>query len=104
MEKPGNVKSCDMTDSLVSCVAKYCELAKVSRECVKLAQTPFHENKTAKPVDDSEPQRRVQPRASRVLTKVLLATRMARRGLRPIVCLRHHQLVDAGLRLVTGCR
>ena len=55
-----------------SCVDRYCELAKVDRKSVKT------ENRIAKPVADSEPAGGLQPIASRVLVKILFATRMAR--------------------------
>ena len=48
--------SYDMRDFLVSCVDKYCELAKVSRSSLKHVSTPFHENRIAKPTSDNEPQ------------------------------------------------
>ena len=78
MSKPVNVMTYDMRDFLVSCVDKYCELAKVSRSSLKHVSTPFHENRLAKPTSDNEPQGHLQPIASKVLMKILFAARMAR--------------------------
>ena len=60
----------DMRDFLVSCVDKYCELAKVSKSTLKHMSTPFHENRIAKPTSDNEPQGHLQPIASKVLMKI----------------------------------
>ena len=70
--------TCDMRDFIVSCVDKYCELAKVNRSSLKHVSTPFHENRIAKPTSDKEPQGHLQPIASKVLRKILLAARMGR--------------------------
>ena len=78
MSKPVNVMYYDMKDFLISCVDRYCELAKVPKSSLKSVATPFHENKIAKPLDPNEPVGRLQPIASRVLMKVLFAARMAR--------------------------
>ena len=78
MNKPVNVMTYDTKEFLSSCVDRYCELAKVDRKTLKKVATPFHENRIAKPVDDNEPAGRLQPIASRVLMKILLAAQMAR--------------------------
>ena len=78
MSKPVNVMTYDMRDFLVSCVDRYCELAKVSRDLLKFAATPFHDTKIARAIQEGEPGGRLQPIASKVLMKVLFAARMAR--------------------------
>ena len=78
MSKPVNVMTYDMKDFLISCVERYCELAKVDRNSLVHAPTPFHENRVARPVEGEEEGGRLQPIASRVLMKVLFAARMAR--------------------------
>ena len=78
MSKPVNVMTYDMRDFLVSCVDRYCELAKVSRDSLKFAATPFHDTKIARAIQEGEPGGRLQPIASKVLMKVLFAARMAR--------------------------
>ena len=78
MSKPVNVMIYGVQDFLVSCVDKYCELAKVNRSSLKHVSTPFHENRVAKPTSDKEPQGHLQPIASRVLMKILFAAWMAR--------------------------
>ena len=78
MSKPVNVMTYDMRDFLVSCVDRYCELAKVSRDLLKFAATPFHDKKIARAIQEGEPGGRLQPIASKVLMKVLFAARMAR--------------------------
>ena len=54
MPKPVNVMTYDMRDFLVSCVDKYCELAKVNRSSLRHVFTRFHENRIAKPTSDNE--------------------------------------------------
>ena len=78
MSKPVNVMTYDMRDFLVSCVDRYCELAKVSRDSLKFAPTPFHDSKIARALQEGEAGGRLQPIASKVLMKVLFAARMAR--------------------------
>ena len=68
----------DMRDFLVSCVDRYCDLAKVSRDSLKFAATPFHDTKIARALQEGEAGGRLQPIASKVLMKVLFAARMAR--------------------------
>ena len=63
MTKPVNVMIYDMRDFLVSCVDRYCELAK----SLKKVPTPFHDNRVARPTEEGEPQDKLQPIASRVL-------------------------------------
>ena len=57
---------------------RYCDLAKVSRDSLKFAATPFHDTKIARAIQEGEPGGRLQPIASKVLMKVLFAARMAR--------------------------
>ena len=71
----------DMRDFLISCADRYCELAKVSRQSLATVPTPFTENRVVKPLEENEPAGHLQPIASKVLMKVLLAARMARRDL-----------------------
>ena len=71
MEKPVNIMTYDMRDFLISCVDRYCELAKVSRQSLATVPTPFSENRVAKPLEENEPVGRLQPIASKVLMKVL---------------------------------
>ena len=78
MNKPVNVMTYDMRDFLVSCVDRYCELAKVDPKSLKHVATPFHDNRVARPTEEGEPQGKLQPIASRVLMKILFAARMAR--------------------------
>ena len=78
MTVPVNVVYYDMRDFLVSCVDRYCELAKVDKKSLKHVATPFHENRVAKVLENNEPSGKLQPIASRVLMKVLFAARMAR--------------------------
>ena len=78
MTKPVNVMTYDMRDFLVSCVDRYCELAKVDPKSLKHVATPFHDNRVARPTEEGEPQGKLQPIASRVLMKILFAARMAR--------------------------
>ena len=78
MTKPVNVMTYDMRDFLVSCVDRYCELAKVDPKLLKHVATPFHDNRVARPTEEGEPQGKLQPIASRVLMKILFAARMAR--------------------------
>ena len=78
MSKPVNVMTYDVRDFLVSCVDRYCDLAKVSRDSLKFAATPFHDTKIARAIQEGEPGGRLQPIASKVLMKVLFAARMAR--------------------------
>ena len=67
MEKPVNVMTYDMRDFLVSCVDRYCDLAKVSRQSLATVPTPFSENR-ARPIEgEEEPMGRLQPIASKVL-------------------------------------
>ena len=78
MTKPVNVMTYDMRDFLVSCVDRYCELAKVDPKSLKHVATTFHDNRVARPTEEGEPQGKLQPIASRVLMKILFAARMAR--------------------------
>ena len=78
MNKPVNVMTYDMRDFLVSCVDRYCELAKVDPKSLKHVATPLHDNRVARPTEEGEPQGKLQPIASRVLMKILFAARMAR--------------------------
>ena len=79
MEKPVNVMTYDMRDFLVSCVDRYCDLAKVQKQSLATVPTPFSENRVAKPMEgEEEPTGRLQPIASKVLMKILFAARMAR--------------------------
>ena len=78
MTTPVNVVYYDMRDFLVSCVDRYCELAKVDKKSLKPVATPFHENRIAKILESNEPTGKLQSIASRVLMKVLFAARMAR--------------------------
>ena len=78
MTKPVNVMTCDMRDFLVSCVDRYCDLAKVDPKSLKHVPTPFHDNRVARPTEEGEPQGKLQPIASRLLMKILFAARMAR--------------------------
>ena len=79
MEKPVNVMTYDMRDFLVSCVDRYCDLAKVSRQSLATVPTPFSENRVARPIEgEEEPMGHLQPIASKVLMKILFAVRMAR--------------------------
>ena len=78
MSKPVNVMTYDMRDFLVSCVDRDCDLAKVSRDSLKFAATPFHDTKIARALQEGEAGGRLQPIASKVLMKVLFAARMAR--------------------------
>ena len=48
MEKPVNVMTYDMRDFLVSCVDRYCDLAKVQKQSLATVPTPFSENRVAK--------------------------------------------------------
>ena len=68
----------DVADFLESCVTRYCELAKVSRDTLKPVTTPFHDQRTARLLEENEKVRRLQPIASKVLMKILFAARMAR--------------------------
>ena len=77
MEKPVNIMTYDMRDFLISCVDRYCKLAKVSRQSLATVLTPFSENRVVKPLEENEPAGHLQPIASKVLMKVLLAARMA---------------------------
>ena len=78
MEKPVNVMTYDMRDFLISCVDRYCQLAKVNKQSLATVPTPFSENRVAKPLEENEPAGRLQPIASKVLMKILFAARMAR--------------------------
>ena len=78
MTKPVNRVTYDMADFLESCVTRYCELAKVSRDTLKPVSTPFHDQRTARPLAENEKAGRLQPIASKVLMKILFAARMAR--------------------------
>ena len=78
MEKPVNVMTYDMRDFLISCVDRYCQLAKVNKQSLATVPTPFSENRVAKPLEENEPTGRLQPIASKVLMKILFAARMAR--------------------------
>ena len=78
MTKPVNRVTYDMADFLESCVTRYCELAKVSRDTLKPVSTPFHDQRTARPLEENEKAGRLQPIASKVLMKILFAARMAR--------------------------
>ena len=64
--------------SFVSCVGRYCELAKVDVKSLKHVRTPFHDDRIARPAEEGEPQGKLQPIASRVLMKILFAERMAK--------------------------
>ena len=77
MTKPVNVMTYDMRGFLVSCVDRYCELAKVDPKSLKHVATPFHDNRVARPTEGGEPQGKLQPIASRVLMKILFAAGMA---------------------------
>ena len=76
--KPVNRVTYDMADFLESCVTRYCELAKVTRDSLKPVVTPFHDQRTARPLEENEKVGRLQPIASKVLMKILFAARMAR--------------------------
>ena len=78
MEKPVNIVKYNMKNFLESCVEAYCQLAKVGKNTLKRASTPFHDNKVARPKEDDEKSGRLQPIASKVLMKILFAARMAR--------------------------
>ena len=78
MEKPVNIVKYNMKNFLESCVEAYCQLAKVDKNTLKRASTPFHDNKVARPKEDDEKSGRLQPIASKVLMKILFAARMAR--------------------------
>ena len=78
MTKRVNRVTYDMADFLESCVTRYCELAKVSRDTLKPVSTPFHDRRTARPLEENEKAGRLQPIASKVLMKILFAARMAR--------------------------
>eukprot|EP00439_Symbiodinium_sp_Y106_P033375 s6987_g4.t1 len=62
MEKPVNVMTYDMRDFLVSCVDRYCDLAKVQKQSLSTVPTPFSENRVAGPIEgEEEPMGRLQP-------------------------------------------
>ena len=61
MEKPVNVMTYDMRDFVVSCVDRYCDLAKVSRQSLANVPAPFSESRVTKPVKGEEPMGRLQP-------------------------------------------
>ena len=69
----------NMHDFLSSRVDAYCDLAKVKRKDLRKASTPFHELRIARPHENEEqPEGRLKGIASRILTKILFAARMAR--------------------------
>ena len=76
--KPVNIMTYDMRDFLVSCVDRYCELAKVDPKSLKHVPTAFYDNRVARPTEEGEPQGKLQPTASRVLMKILFSGRMAK--------------------------
>ena len=78
MEIPLNVVKYNMRNFLESCVDAYCQLAKVDKNELKKASTPFHNNRVARPKEEDEKSGRLQPIASKVLMKILFAARMAR--------------------------
>ena len=79
MTKPVNLVRYDMSSFLESCVDAYCELAKVKKDQLPTAATPFAEAGIARPtLDDKESPGRLQPIPSKVLMKILFAARMAR--------------------------
>ena len=55
MDKPVNVMTYDVKDFLISCVDRYCELAKVSKQSLTTVPTPFSESRVAKPIEGEEP-------------------------------------------------
>ena len=76
MTKPVNVMTYDMRDFLVSCVDKYCELAKVDPKFLKHVPTryPF----PRQPRGQASGQKKKETIASRELMKILFAAPMAR--------------------------
>ena len=54
MEKPVNVMTYGMRDFLVSCVDRYCDLAKVQKQSLATVPTPFSENRVARPIEGEE--------------------------------------------------
>ena len=78
MDKSVNAFQYDMKQFLQQCLDRYVELAGPNITFKKVA-TPFHDDKIARPVGtESEKRGELQPIASRILMKVLFATRMAR--------------------------
>ena len=51
---PDRIMTYDMRDFLVSCVDRYCELAKVDSKSLKHVATPFHDNRVARPTEEGE--------------------------------------------------
>ena len=79
MAKPVNLVRYDMSNFLESCVENYCNLAKVSPSSLKEVPTPFTEAGIARPtLSEDEKPGKLQPVASKILMKILLAARMAR--------------------------
>ena len=79
MKKPVNVMTYDMKPFLESCVSRYLTLAKKDVSSLKRVQTPFHEERIARPtLAEEEPRGSLAPIATRVLMKILFAARMAR--------------------------
>ena len=69
----------DMKPFLQSCVERYKQLAGEKWANLRPVNTPFHEERIARPVQDEEEIKgALQPIASKVLMKVLFAARMAR--------------------------
>ena len=79
MTKPVNLVRYDMSSFMESCVDAYCELAKVQKSDLPVVATPFTEAGIARPtLDEKEKPGRLQPIASKVLMKIIVAARLAR--------------------------
>ena len=79
MTKPVNLVRYGMSSFMESCVDAYCELAKVQKSDLPVVATPFTEAGIARPtLDEKEKPGRLQPIASKVLMKIIVAARLAR--------------------------
>ena len=78
MTKTVNRITYDIEDFLESYILRYWELTKVSRNTLKPVSTPFHDQRTARPLEENEKVGRLHSIASKVLMKILFVARMAR--------------------------
>ena len=100
MSKPVNVMTYDMRDFLVSCVDRYCDLAKVSRDSLKFAATPFHGTKIARAIQRRRARRSLATDCEQSVNESLVRGKDGPLGSfasNAVPCISSHKVV-AGLR------